>query len=76
VAIDVEIKKVADDGRLVKYSYISSTGDQRTLTVDRETERVWPDDGLENFEYNGAVRALVRARRVKGDFPDRARYQS
>jgi hypothetical protein len=76
VAINVEIKKVADDGRQVKYSFISSTGEERTMTVDRETERIWPDDGLENFEYNGAALALVKVWRENGEFPDRARYQA
>lgn len=76
MAINVEIKKVADDGRQVKYSFISSTGGVRTMTVDRETERVWPDDGLENFEYNGAALALVKAWRENGEFPGRARFQA
>ena len=76
MAINVEIKKVGDDGRQVKYSFISSTGEVRTMTVDRETERVWPDDGLENIEYNGAVLALVKVWRENGEFPDRARHQA
>jgi len=76
VAINVEIKKVADDGRLVRYSFMSSLGEERFLTVDREAERVWPDDGLENIEYNGAVRALVKVWRENGEFPDRARHQA
>ena len=76
MAINVEIKKVADDGRLVRYSFISSTGEERFLIVDREAERLWPDDGLENFEYNGAARALVKAWREQGDLPDRARHQA
>ena len=43
MAINVEIKKVADDGRLVRYSFLSSLGEERFLTADREAERVWPD---------------------------------
>jgi hypothetical protein len=76
VAINVEIKKIADDGRLARYSFMSSLGEERFLTVDREAERVWPDDGLENIEYNGAVRALVKVWRENGEFPDRARHQA
>jgi hypothetical protein len=76
VAINVEIKKVSDDGRLARYSFMSSTGEERLLIVDRQDERLWPDDGLENIEYNGAARALVKAWREQGDLPDRARHQA
>jgi hypothetical protein len=76
VAISVEIKKVADDGRLVRYSFLSSLGEERFLTADREAERVWPDDGLDNIEYHGAVRALIKVWRETGEFPDRARHQA
>ena len=76
MAINVEIKKVADDGRLARYAFLSSTGEERLLIVDRETEQLWPDDGLENIEYNGAARALVKAWRQQGDLPDRARHQA
>jgi hypothetical protein len=76
VGINVEIKKIADDGRLVRYSFLSSTGEQRSLTVDRKTEQVWPDDDLDNIEYHGAVLALVKVWREHGDFPDRARHQA
>jgi hypothetical protein len=76
VAIDVEIRKVADDGRLARYSFVSSDGSERTLVVDREEERLWPDDGVENIEYHGAARALVRAWRQQGELPDRARHQA
>jgi hypothetical protein len=76
VAIDVEIRKVADDGRLVRYSFVSSDGSERTLVVDRDEERLWPDDGVENIEYNGAARALVRAWRQHGELPERARHQA
>jgi hypothetical protein len=76
VAIDVEIRKVADDGRLVRYSFVSSDGSERTLVVDRDEERLWPDDGVENIEYNGAARALVRAWRQNGELPERARHQA
>jgi hypothetical protein len=75
VAIDVEIRKVADDGRLVRYSFVSSDGSERTLVVDRDEERLWPDDGVENIEYNGAARALIRAWRQHGELPERARHQ-
>jgi hypothetical protein len=67
VAIDVEINKVADDDRLARYSFVSSDGSERSLMVDREDERLWPDDGVENIEYNGAARALVRAWRQQGE---------
>ena len=76
MGVNVEIIKVADDGRLIRYSFMSSTGEQRSLTVDRETEQVWPDDGFDNIEYHGAVMALVKAWRVKGEFPNRARHQA
>lgn len=76
MAIDVEIRKVADDGRLVRYSFVSSDGSERTLVVDRDEERLWPDDGVENIEYNGAARALVRAWRQHGELPERARHQA
>ena len=76
MGINVEIIKVADDGRLIRSSFMSSTGEQRSLTVDRETERVWPDDGFDNIEYHGACLALVKAWREQGDFPNRARHQA
>ncbi len=76
MAINIEIRKVADDGRLVRYSFVSSDGSERTLVVDRDEERLWPDDGVENIEYNGAARALIRAWRQHGELPDRARHQA
>jgi hypothetical protein len=76
LAINVEIKKVADDGRLARYMFMSSSGEERLLIVDREAERLWPNDGIENMEYNGAARALVKAWREQGHHPDRARHQA
>jgi uncharacterized membrane protein len=76
VAVNVEIRKVADDGRLVRYSFISSDGSERMLVVDREQERLWPADGVENIEYHGAARALVRAWRQQGELPEKARHQA
>jgi hypothetical protein len=76
MGVNVEIIKIADGGRLVRYSFLASTGEQRSLTVDREAGRVWPDDGLDNIEFRGAVRALVKGRREQGDLPDRARHQA
>ena len=76
MATDVEIRKVADDGRLVRYSFASSDGSERILVVDRAEERLWPDDGVENIEYHGAALALVRAWHQQGELPDRARHQA
>jgi hypothetical protein len=76
MGVYVRIEKVNDDGKLARYSFRSADGSQRILVVDREEERLWPEDGIHNIEYNGAARALVKAWRQQGDLPDKALHQA
>jgi len=76
MGIYVKIEKIDDDGKLVRYSFMSADGSLRILVVDRKEERLWPEDGIHNIEYNGAARALVKAWRQQGELPDKALHQA
>ncbi len=76
MGVYVRAEKIADDGKLVTYSFTSADGSQRKLFVDREEEHLWPEDGNENILFQGAAMAIVKAWRQQGELPDKALHQA
>jgi hypothetical protein len=70
MAIYIQLDKVTDDGRLVKYSFATMSGPRRTLVFDREEERMWPEDGNWDGIFRGAAQVVGRAWRNGGELPD------
>lgn len=76
MAIYVQLKKIADDSRIVKYSFGGKVGPQRTLIFDREEERIWPEDNNRNIMFRAAAAAVAKAWEERGELPDRLLRQS
>lgn len=72
----VRARKVAGYGRVATYAFTAGAGPERTLVVDLDTDRIWPEDGNEDGVFRGAVMAIVRERRRQGMLPDLALHQS
>ena len=72
----VRARKVAGDDRVATYSFTTGDGLERTLVVDLDADRIWPEDGKEDGVFRGAVLAIVRERRRQGTLPDLALHQS
>lgn len=72
----VSAQKVADDGRLAKYSFTTGDSPERILLIDREADRIWPEDGNRDGIFGGAAQAIVRAWQKQGELPDRALHQA
>ena len=73
----VRAQKVAGDDRRATYSF--TAGDNtpgRTLIVDLDADRIWPEDGNRDGIFGGAVSAIVRAYQDQGRLPDVALHQS
>jgi hypothetical protein len=76
VAIYVELKKIADDGRMAKYSSGDPVTPPRTLIIDRDEDRIWPEDGNEDGYFHAAASAVAVAWVRRGELPDRLLRQS
>jgi len=51
----VRARKVAGDDRVATYSFTTGDGLERTLVVDLDADRIWPEDGHEDGVFRGAV---------------------
>jgi hypothetical protein len=72
----VRARKVAGDDRVATYAFTTGDGPERTLVVDLDADRIWPEDGNDDGVFRGAVLAIVRERRRQGTLPDLALHQS
>lgn len=72
----VRARKVAGDDRVATYAFATEDSPERTLVVDLDADRIWPEDGNEDGVFRGAVLAIVRERRRQGTLPDLALHQS
>jgi hypothetical protein len=76
MAIYVRAEKIAGDDRRATYSFGPGGGSARTLVVDLDEDRIWPEDGNEDGIFRGAALAIVRERRRQGGLPDVALHQA
>lgn len=76
MAILIRMRKLADDGRSMTYSFGPPDGPNRTLVFDRATDRVWPEDGSRDAVFRAAAGRLARAVRDEGTPPDSLVYQA
>ena len=72
----VRAQKIAGDDRSATYSFTTGDSPERTLIVDLDADRIWPEDGEQDGVFRGAVQAIVRERRRQGKLPDVALHQS
>jgi hypothetical protein len=72
----VRAQKIAGDDRSATYSFTTGDSPERTLVVDLDADRIWPEDGNQDGVFRGAVQAIVRERRRQGKLPDVALHQS
>jgi hypothetical protein len=77
VAIYIGLKKLADDGAKATYGFSAAGSSQRTLVFDRDEERIWPEDGVEDATFHAAARTVAKAWRERGnELPDTLSYQA
>ncbi len=72
----VRVQKVAGDDRSATYSFTTGEAAERTLVVDLDQGRIWPEDGNRDDVFRGAAQALIRELRNQGRLPDHAVLQS
>lgn len=64
------IVKVHEDDRCVRYRFSVANKNERFLVLDKDANRVWPEDGVEDFPYGAAARQIAvmwgRERVVRG----------
>jgi hypothetical protein len=72
----VRVEKVDGDDRSARYSFTTGEGSARTLFIDLDEDRVWPEDGDRDVVFRGAAQALARELDAQGRLPDLALLQS
>lgn len=76
VGLYVRVQKVAGNDRSASYSFTTGDGPERTLFIDLDEDRVWPEDDDRDVVFRGAAQALAREVGDQGTLPDAARLQS
>jgi hypothetical protein len=59
VAVYAVIEKVDEDARRVRYRFSGVQDIERFLVLDKERERVWPEDGVEDYLYGAVARRVA-----------------
>jgi hypothetical protein len=76
MALYIELKRVADDGKRATYSFATLDGPIRLLIFDREEERIWPVDETQDVLFQNAARKVVRTWRENRELPETMAYQA
>ncbi len=69
-------EKVQEGDRHVRYRCTDSTGIERPLLLNKESETACPEDGTEDLLYRAVVRKIAVAWARNGVAPDRLMVQS
>jgi hypothetical protein len=72
----VRVQKIAGDDRSATYSFTTGEAAERTLFIDLDEDRIWPEDGNRDGVFRGAAQALARELRNQGRLPELALLQS
>ena len=72
----VRVQKIAGDDRSATYSFTTGEAAERTLFIDLDEDRIWPEDGNRDGVFRGAAHALARELRNQGRLPELALLQS
>jgi hypothetical protein len=72
----VRAEKIAGGDRSAAYSFTDGEVPARTLTIDLDEDRIWPEDGDNGGLFRAAALAIVRAHRREGRLPDVALHQA
>ena len=76
MGIYVRAEKITGDDRSATYSFSDGQGPARTLHIDLDEDRIWPEDGNTGGLFGGAAQAIVGAYRRDGRLPDVALHQA
>jgi hypothetical protein len=76
MGIYVRAEKIAGDDRSATYSFSDGDLPARTLVINLDEDRIWPEDGDTGGLFGGAAQAIVRAYRRDGRLPDVALHQA
>ena len=72
----VRVQKIAGDDRSATYSFTTGEAAERTLFIDLDEDRIWPEDGDTGGLFGGAAQAIVGTYRREGHLPDIALHQA
>jgi hypothetical protein len=75
-AMLVNLRKVADDGRVAQYWLRTVDGPRRLLNFDRVDERVWPEDGNRDAIFRAAATKISAAWLERGELPENLAHQA
>ncbi|TDC03736.1 hypothetical protein E1265_36340 [Streptomyces sp. 8K308] len=76
MAVYAVIEKVDEDARRVRYRYSGVQETERFVVLDKEEERVWPEDGVEDHLYGAVARRIAVMWAREGIAPQRLVVQS
>ena len=76
MGIYVRAEKIAGDDRSATYSFSDGQAPARTLNINLDEDRIWPEDGNAGGLFGGAAQAIVGAYRRDGCLPDVALHQA
>lgn len=72
----VRALKIAGDDRSATYSFTAGDGVERTLFINLDEDRIWPEDGNRNDAFRGAAQVMAREVGKQGKLPNLALLQS
>ena len=76
MGIYVRAEKIAGSDRSATYTFSDGHGPARTLFIDLDEDRIWPEDGDTGGLFGGAAQAIVGTYRREGHLPDVALHQA
>jgi hypothetical protein len=71
MAIYAVVEKAEEDERRVRYKFSGVEEVERFLVFDKEEERSWPEDGVEDIQYRAVARKVAVAWAKEGVAADR-----
>ncbi|GHA10245.1 hypothetical protein ACFOOM_31805 [Streptomyces echinoruber] len=76
MALYARIEKIEEDERKVRYRYTDMSGGERTLLLDKESETVSSEGGVEDMLYRAVARKVAVAWVRDGIAPEKLLVQS
>ncbi|MBL1121009.1 hypothetical protein JK364_53600 [Streptomyces sp. 110] len=59
MALCAHVERIYEDEKVVRYQYENSTGERRTLFLDKTTEQLSPESGAEDTLYRAIAMKLA-----------------
>lgn len=76
MALYAEVEKLEESDQLVRYRFTDIKGVERTMTLNKVTEDMSVEDGVEDMLYRAVARKVAIAWTREGSAPDRLLVQS